>query len=281
MRFLIIATLIIALYNISYAQTLKVMTYNIRYDNPEDGINQWPKRIDKVVGIINNYKPDVIGIQEGMHHQLQDMMRQLPEYSYCGVGRDDGKEQGEYSAIIFRKGRFGLLEHKTFWLSETPNVPGSKSWDAAITRIATTGKLYDRDTKKEFLLINTHFDHIGKTARENSALLIREWVIKYKLKSENPVLVIGDFNSEPTEEAYLAIVSKDFSLLLDSRPKESDAGTFCGFKVGAQTCKTIDFIFLTKGWKVTTYKVINDNDGIYYPSDHLPVYVEAEFPLVK
>lgn len=276
----------------SFGQTLKVMTYNLRLDTPDDGVNQWPKRVDKVVALIAKHNPDIIGVQEALHHQLQDLIKMLPDYSYCGVGRDDGKEKGEYSAILFRNSRFGLLYTRTEWLSETPEVPGSKSWDAAITRIFTLARFFDRDTKKEFVIANTHFDHVGKKARLMSSHLIKSYFSGMEAganinntgeRIEIPIIVTGDFNSEPTEEPYLNMVDdkmKDF-ILYDSRPAASTAGTFCGFKIGAMPCKTIDFIFHTKEWVARNYQVITDNDGTYYPSDHLPVLVDFDLALEK
>lgn len=273
------------------AQTVKVMTYNLRLDTPDDGVNQWPKRTNKVVALITKYNPDIIGVQEALHHQLQDLLRMLPDYSYCGVGRDDGKEKGEYSAILFRNSRFGLLDTKTQWLSETMDIPGSKSWDAAITRVFTTARFFDRETKKEFVMVNTHFDHIGKVARASSAKIIKTYLAGLETaantnntidKIEIPMIVSGDFNSEPTEEPYLNMVEQQGQLVLyDSRPASSTAGTFCGFKVGAMPCKTIDFIFQTKQWVARNYQVITDNDGTYYPSDHLPVLVDFDLALEK
>lgn len=273
------------------AQTVKVMTYNLRLDTPDDGVNQWPKRTNKVVALITKYNPDIIGVQEALHHQLQDLLRMLPDYSYCGVGRDDGKEKGEYSAILFRNSRFGLLDTKTLWLSETMDIPGSKSWDAAITRVFTTARFFDRETKKEFVMVNTHFDHIGKVARASSAKIIKTYLAGLETaantnnttdKIEIPMIVSGDFNSEPTEEPYLNMVEQQGPLVLyDSRPASSTAGTFCGFKVGAMPCKTIDFVFHTKQWVARNYQVITDNDGTYYPSDHLPVLVDFDLALEK
>ena len=156
------------------AQPIKVMTYNIRYDAPGDGVNQWPKRTDKVYDLIKKYDPDVIGLQEVLHHQLTDLLQNLPAYGYIGVGRDDGKTKGEYSAILFKKDRLKAMDQNTFWLSETPGVAGSKSWDAAITRVASWGTFTDLKSKKEFLMINTHFDHIGVEARKNSAALLKQ-----------------------------------------------------------------------------------------------------------
>lgn len=283
MRFFIILFLIVMAISSSFSQTLKVMSYNLRLDTPYDSVNQWPNRTNKVVSLITKYNPDIIGVQEALHHQLQDMLRNLPDYSYCGVGRDDGKEQGEYSAILFRNSRFGLLDTKTYWLSETMDLPGSKSWDAAITRVFTTARFFDRDTKKDFLMVNTHFDHIGKVARENSSRLIKTYLEGLKEGgSQLPVIVSGDFNSEPTEEAYLTMVNtQDKFLLFDSKPAGNTAGTFCGFKVGGMPCKTIDFIFHTKEWAARNYQVVTDNDGTYYPSDHLPVLVDFDLALEK
>lgn len=291
MRFFMILVLATMLTGSLAAQTVKVMTYNLRLDTPDDGVNQWPKRTNKVVALITKYNPDIIGVQEALHHQLQDLLRMLPDYSYCGVGRDDGKEKGEYSAILFRNSRFGLLDTKTQWLSETMDIPGSKSWDAAITRVFTTARFFDRETKKEFVMVNTHFDHIGKVARASSAKIIKTYLAGLEAtantnnttdKIEIPMIVSGDFNSEPTEEPYLNMVEQQGSLVLyDSRPASSTAGTFCGFKVGAMPCKTIDFIFHTKQWVARNYQVITDNDGTYYPSDHLPVLVDFDLALEK
>lgn len=282
MRFLLAIVLVLVVHSLSTGQTLKVMSYNLRFDNPDDGVNQWPKRVDKIVGLITKYNPDIIGVQEALHHQIQDLLKKLPDYSYCGVGRDDGKEKGEYSAILFRNSRFGLLDNHTHWLSETMDVPGSKSWDAAITRIFTVARFFDRDTKKEFLMVNTHFDHIGKEAREQSALIMKAFIYGYTA-GKMPVVISGDFNSEPNEEPYLNMVDEKMKnlVLYDSRPAAGTAGTYCGFKVGGMPCKTIDFIFHTKEWVTRNYQVITDNDGTYYPSDHLPVLVDFDLALEK
>jgi endonuclease/exonuclease/phosphatase family metal-dependent hydrolase len=282
MRYFITLFMVAAVVGNSYSQVLKVMSYNLRLDTPYDSINQWPNRTDKVVALITKYNPDIIGVQEALHHQLQDLLKKLPEYSYCGVGRDDGKEQGEYSAILFRNSRFGLLDTKTYWLSETMDLPGSKSWDAAITRVFTTARFFDRDTKKEFLMVNTHFDHLGQIARLNSAKMIKIYLEGLRGGgTELPVIVSGDFNSQPSEEPYKAMVDQEAFKLFDSKPAASTAGTFCGFKVGGIPCKTIDFIFHTKEWVARNYQVITDNDGTYYPSDHLPVLVDFDLALEK
>jgi endonuclease/exonuclease/phosphatase family metal-dependent hydrolase len=251
------------------AQSLKVMTYNIRLDHTVDGVNQWPKRSDKVYALIRKYDPDILGIQEALHHQLQDILKNIPEYTSVGVGRDDGKTKGEYSAILFKKDRFAVQQQNTFWLSETPDVAGSKSWDAAITRVATWASLRDLPTKKEFIIVNTHFDHIGTVAREKSAALIKEKIAA--AHQQVPVIITGDFNSEPTEAPYKNMLNGEALKLFNSRPATESQGTFCTFTVNAAPCKVIDYIFYTAELTPKNYQVITDHNGTYYPSDHLPV----------
>jgi endonuclease/exonuclease/phosphatase family metal-dependent hydrolase len=257
-----------------HAQTVHVMTYNIRLDTEADGVNQWGKRVDKVTQLIHKANPDLMGVQEALHNQMMDLKSGLPEYDFVGVGRDDGKEKGEYSAIFYKKDRFDVIEQKTFWLSETPQVPGSKSWDAAITRVVTYAVLKEKATGKSFVLFNTHFDHIGKEARKNSAILIKKFIADLKNSSsyrEIPILVSGDFNSQPVEEPYLTMINGIEVTLSDCRPASDLTGTSCGFEVGKRKCNTIDYLFHSSHWKTNAYKVIQENDGKYYPSDHLPV----------
>lgn len=265
---------------IMIAQSVKVMSYNIRLDTEADGVNQWKNRPDKVIGLIKKYNPDLFGVQEAMHNQMVDLQSGLSEYSYVGVGRDDGKEKGEYSAIFYKKEKFELISQNTFWLSETPDVPGSKSWDAAITRVVTHAVFKDKTTGKQFLYANTHFDHVGKEARKNSAFMIKAYLKGFvsgsRYNNENlkvPVIVSGDFNSEPTDTPYLTITNGEHFRLFDSRPANNLTGTFCGFELNKMECKTIDYIFHSEDWKASGYQVIQDNDGKYYPSDHLPVLV--------
>lgn len=262
------------------AQSVKVMSYNIRFDNPGDGENAWPNRIQKVAHVIQKYDPDLIGIQEALHYQLEDLIRVLPDYTYVGVGRDDGKQLGEYSAILYKNNRFGLLAKETRWLSETPEVPGSKSWDAAITRLVTIARFYDKPLKREFVLLNTHFDHVGKEARLMSGVMLQSIVQNMQTNTQNlPILLTGDFNCDRTEAPYEALV-KD-NLLIDTKPANDNTGTFCDFAVGSIECRPIDFIFHTKEWILRNYKVAQDNDGKYYPSDHLPVLAEFELSLER
>lgn len=255
----------------SLAQSMKIMSYNIRLDTPQDSINQWPKRTHKVYALIKKYDPDLIGLQEVLHHQLMDLLQNLPAYSYIGVGRDDGKTKGEYSAILYKKDRFEVINQNTFWLSETPELAGSKSWDAAITRVASWGKFKDLKANKQFLMINTHFDHIGKEARKNSAVLLKQRASE--IAGEFPLVITGDFNCTRDEPPYQTIMKPTGVRLIDPAPVNSP-GTACSFKVNSIECKTIDYIFHSSAWKADSYQVIQDNDGTYYPSDHLPVMAE-------
>lgn len=266
-----ILTLLLLLSTISAAaQPLKVMTYNIRYDNSGDGVNQWSSRKDKIFDLLKKYDPDIIGVQEALHHQLEDIARGLGQYEYFGAGRDDGKQKGEYSAVFIRKDRFKILEQKTFWLSKTPAVAGSKDWDAAITRVATWGRLRDKKSNKVFLMINTHFDHVGKESRRNSAALLKERAVS--LGKDLPVILTGDFNITREQPPYKVMMDPSTLRLIDAAPADTP-GTFCGFTVNAIPCKAIDYIFHTPQWESEDYKVIQDHDGKYYPSDHLPVMV--------
>ncbi len=269
MRILTVVFLLMA--TAAVAQPVKVMTFNIRYDNPGDGPNAWDHRKEKVFALIRKYDPDIIGLQEALHHQLQDLVSNLKDYTSIGVGREDGKEKGEYSAVLVRKKRFKILAHETFWLSKTPEVPGSKDWDASLSRIVTWGKLRDKKSKKTFLMMNTHFDHRGPESRLQSAGLLKERAAA--IAGDMPVVVTGDFNLTRDKAPYEVLVSSSPLKLIDPAPANAP-GTFCGFEVGGFECRGIDYIFHTPQWRSENYQVIQDNDGKYYPSDHQPVMVQ-------
>jgi endonuclease/exonuclease/phosphatase family metal-dependent hydrolase len=252
------------------AQQIDVMTYNIRFDNPGDGINQWSSRKVKVYALLKKYNPDLFGVQEALLHQLTDIRKGVEGYEFIGVGRDDGKHKGEYSAIFYRTSRFDVIKQNTFWLSETPETAGSKSWDAAITRVATWAMFRDKKTNSEFVLINTHFDHIGKEARKRSAALLK--VKAKEIADDLPVIITGDFNFTRDEEPYREIMNPTDLELNDSAPKNS-GGTFCNFGVNSQECRAIDYIFYSNDWQIERYAILYDNDGKNYPSDHVPVLV--------
>jgi endonuclease/exonuclease/phosphatase family metal-dependent hydrolase len=271
MRILIILSILAVTICEAQSQSLKVMTYNIRLNTTSDGVNSWPNRKEKVATLIKKINPDAFGVQEALHDQMQDLLKALPDYAFVGVGRDDGKEKGEYTAIFYKNSRLKVLKSDSFWLSETPTVPGSKGWDAAITRMATHAHFQDMDSNQNFLMVTTHFDHVGKQARLMSAAFLKGWMVGYNASKNGPMVLCGDFNFQPTEEPYASLVKSTNPLLIDARPAADKNGTFCGFEKDKMECVIIDYIFHTPDITIEKFEVIQENDGQYYPSDHLPV----------
>ncbi len=257
------------------AQDITVMTFNIRLNTVSDSLNAWPYRKDKVSSTILYHAVDILGVQEALHQQMVDLQERLPAYKALGGGRDDGKEKGEYSAIFYDTTRLQLLQTKMFWLSETPEIPGSKSWDAAITRMVTWAKFKDRKTKKIFFAFNTHFDHIGKVARRESAHIILNKV--KEIAGSSPVVFTGDFNAEPADEPIRVIMdTKDPLHLTDSKelsvtPHYGPFGTFNGFQNKERNDQPIDYIFLKGKWKVLTHATISQTWQGRFASDHFSV----------
>lgn len=254
---------------------IRVMTFNIRMDNPQDSLNQWTNRKDFACDMIRFHRPDVIGTQEVLHHQLVDMQQRLPEYASVGVGREDGKQRGEYSALFYRKDRFELLDGQTFWLSEYPDSIGRKGWDAACERVVTWAKLKDRTTGQVFYFFNTHFDHMGRIARRESCALLKNKVST--IAGGAPVVVTGDFNAPPQSAVIKAITDPtDPQHLRDSR-SEADFryGPEYSFhdygKLPPERRDVIDFIFIKHVEKVLLSAVITDTHGPLFVSDHYPV----------
>lgn len=261
------------------SQNLKIMTYNLRLDTQSDGENKWDLRKDFLAQQIQFYNPDFFGTQEGKINQLQYLKQSLPEFDYLGRGRDDSEHQGEFSAIFYNKNKFNLIEHSTFWLSETPDKV-SKGWDAALERICSYGLFEDFKTKKKFYVFNTHFDHIGEQARANSAQLIIEKINAINTK-KYPIILTGDFNSEPNTKTYLYLTSQlnDARNVSKNKPFGPE-GTFNNFEFNKPVTKLIDFIFTSKNnIEVLKFAVLSDSKNCKYPSDHLPVY--AEISIVK
>jgi endonuclease/exonuclease/phosphatase family metal-dependent hydrolase len=251
--------------------TLSVLTCNIRFDNPGDAEDAWPKRRDFLAGQLRFHAPDIFGIQEGLHRQLEYLSEQLPAYERTGVGRDDGKQGGEYSALFFRKKRFGLLASGTFWLSERPDTV-SKGWDAALPRICTFAHLHDSLSGKKVWVFNTHFDHVGKEARRRSAELIL-LKIREKNTANEPVVLMGDFNAEPQEEP-VAVLTRELrdARAVSEEPPFGPEGTFNAFKFHEPVRRRIDYIFLNgTGLRVWQHAALSDSRDCHYPSDHLPV----------
>lgn len=258
------------------AQPIKMMTYNIRYANDNDGENVWDNRKSKVVQLINYYEPLVFGIQEGLEKQVKYLDESLGNYGYVGVGRDDGKTKGEYSAVFYNTQALEVLESSTFWLSETPDKI-SKGWDASLERICTYARFKNKKSGKTFWVFNTHFDHRGEEARKNSAKLILEMINKKTNLGTDKVVFMGDLNLVPEHEAIATIKSQlDDSKSISEKAPYGPVGTSNGFDTGLVMTRRIDYIF-TKNLRVNQYIQIDDRrDDNYYPSDHLPVLVELE-----
>ncbi|REE80768.1 endonuclease/exonuclease/phosphatase family metal-dependent hydrolase [Lutibacter oceani] len=258
----------------SYAQTLDVITYNIRLNTASDGENAWPLRKDYLTSQIQFYEPDIFGVQEATPVQVEEITSILTQYNVVGIGRD-GEGLGESSNIYFKKDRFILKETNTFWLSETPNEI-SMGWDAACNRVCTYALLKDKLSKKQLWVFNTHLDHIGEVARTKGLQLILEKIKKVNIKNF-PVLLMGDFNSEPTSERIIELNKvMDDSKNVSEQKSFGPLGTFNGFKHNEPVTKMIDYIFISKNsnFRVLKHAILSDSKDLKYPSDHLPVYVK-------
>jgi len=257
-------------------ELIKVITYNIRVA-VDEGINSWDNRKERVAEIIKTYEADIIGLQEALKIQLDDLVKLLPDFTWAGVGRDDGKEAGEYSAVLYNKKRFEVLEDSTIWLSDTPEKP-SIGWDAAIKRIVTWVKFKDIETSKIFYHFNTHFDHLGEMARLESANLLNDKVAEIAGKS--PALVTGDFNFKFDSKGYKILTGGRKNYLFDAqeiaKAELSDINvTFNDFGKSFENGNKIDYIFIKNDVEVLKHQIITDKFEGRYPSDHMPVLVEV------
>ncbi len=248
--------------------SLNVMTYNIRYNNAGDSINAWPNRKEWVKSLVMFYDTDILCIQEGLSDQV-DYLQTATGFAVEGVGRDDGKKAGEFTAIYYNPKRFVKRVSGHFWLSETPEIP-SKGWDAAIVRICTWIRLYDKVRKQEFFVFNTHYDHLGAVARVRSSELIQKQIPL--IAGDFPVILTGDLNVTPETESVGTL--KTF--LSDARevsqePPYGPEGSFNGFNFTAPLKERIDYIFTSKQLKVLKYGILSDSKDQRFPSDHLPV----------
>lgn len=256
---------------------LQCATFNMRYDNVADSLNNWKHRKERVARFIQERQLDVVGTQELLHHQFEQLQKLLPEYTGIGVARDDGKQGGEYAAVFFRKERFDCLESNTFWLSATPEVP-SKGWDAACVRIATWAKLREKKSGKILMVVNTHFDHVGEEARKQSALLIIRKI--QEIVGELPAIVTGDLNVTDENEAYHTLTTHEF--VLQDAHKMADtvkggAYTYHAFaKLPSEECPKIDFVFVTPHFSVLQSEVVHENPEALL-SDHNPQVVQMKF----
>ena len=256
-------------------QSVKVMTYNIRLDYEGDNEDNWHQRKRELADYILKEDPDFVGVQEALYHQVAFLEGALRNYKYIGVGRDDGKRAGEFMALFYKADQWTPTVDSTFWLSESPDVP-SMGWDAGCFRVCTFG-VFENEKGKSIAVFNTHFDHVGKLARQESVAVIKSHIEAFRKKY--PTVLIGDFNVEPSDPVYLAITNflKDSRTATSDR-KESFEGTFNGFKITDDFERRIDYIFVDEkkiGVKKYTADIPLTKKGRQL-SDHFPIIIELE-----
>jgi endonuclease/exonuclease/phosphatase family metal-dependent hydrolase len=269
---------------------LLVMSFNIRYGTANDGENNWDKRKDLVCDVLRRQGPDLVGLQEALRYQIDDIRAALPEYAEIGCGRDDGKTKGEYSGILYRKDRFDVNDSGTFWLSDTPEVPGSITWGNACTRLCTWGRFVPKSPGKALYMFNTHLDHVSQLSRDKAIVLIAARL--RDCKHQDPIVLTGDFNvgennpvvrylrgESPLDVANNGL-SKNPLPLVDTfrllHAQASEVGTFNGFK-GDRSGNKIDYIFAQPGVEVLQAEILRDNQENRYPSDHFPITAALRF----
>jgi endonuclease/exonuclease/phosphatase family metal-dependent hydrolase len=253
-------------------EPLTVMSFNIRYGTAKDGENEWTARRDMLFDVIRDAKPDLLGLQEALDFQIDEILAAVSGYAVVGVGRDDGAERGEYSAILFRTERFHVAEAGTFWFSDTPTVPGSKSWGNQITRISSWARFVDRDGRG-FYHFNLHLDHQSQPSRERSTVLLRGRIDTRAVP--DPLIVTGDFNVGETNPALATLTGGAGAPLVDTfrvlYPDVKDVGTFSNFKFGFHGTDKIDYVLVQPGTEVMSAEIVRFSRNNRYPSDHFPV----------
>ncbi len=261
---------------------VKVLSFNIRYGTANDGDNAWPHRQEMVCDVIRSEAADFCGLQEALRFQIDAIRQHVPEYAEHGCGRTDGKTEGEYSVILFRKDRWQFDRGQTVWLSDTPTQPGSKTWGNDIPRIVTWGRFVEKTTGRAIFVLNTHFDHRSQPSREKSA----EFTARLIAKSvgDAPLVLTGDFNAgeqNPAIQRLKQHVGEDAVGLVDSfravHPDEKTVGTFNAFE-GRTDGDKIDYIFTSRAARVVSADILRTSRDSRYPSDHFPINAVLEFP---
>ncbi|HXK60040.1 MAG TPA: endonuclease/exonuclease/phosphatase family protein [Acidobacteriota bacterium] len=248
---------------------LRVMSFNIRYGTAADGDNHWSKRKELVFEVISGHKPDIVGLQEALRFQIDEILAAVPGYTFLGVGRDDGQTQGEHAAILFRTDRLTAVQHGNFWFSETPDKPGSKHWGNQITRICTWAQFKTREGDRRFYFYNLHLDHRSQPSREKSAELLLRKIAERE--SQDPVILTGDFNAGETNPAVVRIKEQFRDTFRVIHPDADQVATFNGFKEPPSGGDKIDFVFASPSLEVKEAAIVRDNRDGRYPSDHFPV----------
>ena len=256
---------------------MKIMSFNLLCGG--QGARDWTNRKSMVLGTIRNADPDTIGVQEAHYDWMQTLCEGLPAYDYVGVGRDDGDKKGEFSAVFYKKDKFTLLESGSFWLSETPDKPGVKGWDAACVRVCSYAKLEDNSTGKQFVHFNTHLDHRGLIAMQKGAELVTEKAAQ--ICPDLPAFFTGDFNVTPDSAPYRTVIDAGFKDARNIAEISDDSVTFhTEVFVTDRTDierSIIDYCFVKGSAHVRTFRVLRDvYPGGLYPSDHYPVLTDVD-----
>jgi endonuclease/exonuclease/phosphatase family metal-dependent hydrolase len=258
--------------------TLRVMTYNIWYDNPDNEGNTWDDRRPGIMATLKDLEPDVLCVQEALAHQVLDL--EAAGYSCYGVGRDDGHDKGEYAAIFYRKNHFEILDGGTFWLSEYPDSVGSVGWDAVLPRIASWVKLKELESGQMFHVLNTHFSHVGEVARMESVRLIQDRASQ--VVGDNTLLVAGDFNFRRDSEPYKLMTAPTGTVrFYDARdqagqPRDDPGYSYVGSDFQGEPGQIIDHIFVSENVDVLNAGIHSNCSDGRCPSDHLPVIVDFQ-----
>lgn len=267
-------------YNVFFSQKttqLVIMSFNVRYNTPKDSINAWQYRKEKVAEVIASNKVDIAGLQEPWFDQITDLEKLLPEYAWIGWSRDDGKTKGEFTPVFFLKSKFDVLDKGVFWLSSTPEKPGSIGWDERLPRTVIWIHFKEKSTGKELCFFNTHLG--GNIARTEGAKLLKNKI--EEIAGDLPVIVTGDFNSKPESEPIQIMLSKNFRIELEdgfdkALKKNDEKYTDYWFDGENKDLKRIDYIFVNQKVKVLYHEIINKRVGRFYPSDHLAIKAEIE-----
>lgn len=260
------------------ALKIGVMSFNLRNMHANDGGNRWELRRNSVAAVIRTHRPDFVGTQEGFMPQIDQLRELLPEYTAVATGRDDGNLEGETCAIFYVKDRWTLIEHGTFWFSDTPETPGSRQWTPYHARICTWVRLLRRENGCQVALFNVHLDHETQTARERSVQLLLQRMAE--IAKDATAVAMGDFNMTPDNPALRAMSASVSFPLVDTFSRvdahdEAVAGTFHDF-TGRRDMGRIDYIFCNENCVVTRAEVLHDRPGDRYPSDHFPVLARIE-----
>jgi len=276
MRNLIVLGILLWTVGLCAQEPIELITYNIRMNTESDGEHAWPHRKDHVAALLRFHRADIFGVQEALPEQMDFLQEAFPEFSYEGVGRDDGKRLGEFSAVFYNQERFRKLEGGTFWLSETPGEC-SFGWDAACRRVCSWVRLQELNSGRQLYVFNTHFDHRGMEARKQSAALILKKMNEIT-GGEGPAVLCGDFNLRPDSEPIKLIkgTMKD-AFEISQQPPYASVATFHGFSYDNQPRERIDYVFVSDKLEVQRYGALTDSRDRAFFSDHLPVLVTLQF----